>query len=152
MKHFFVAACLLIIQSAAGQKIVKDHYTVSGGLLGAANFSKFRISGNDNLDFNTKFGWGAGGWVNFPLGKVVSLEPQFMYNSLTYSSDAVGALLQDGNANYFSIPLLLKFHLGKNFAITAGPQFDFLTGIDDNLNNNTKDDITSSSIVYTWWN
>ncbi len=147
MKHFFVAACFLIIQSAAGQTIVKDHYTVSGGLLGAANFSKFRISGNDNLDYNTKFGWGAGGWVNFPLGKVISLEPQIMYNSYTYSSDAVGALLQDGKANYLSFPVLLKFHLGKNFAITAGPQFDFLTGIDDNLNNNKKEDITSSSIA-----
>jgi outer membrane protein OmpA-like peptidoglycan-associated protein len=147
MKHFFVAACLLIIQSAAGQKIVKDHYTVSGGLLGAANFSKFRISGNDNLDYSTKFGWGAGGWVNFPLGKVISLEPQLMYNSYTYSSDVTGALLRDGKANYFSIPVLLKFHLGKNFAITAGPQFDFLTGIDDNLNINKKEDITSSSIA-----
>jgi outer membrane protein OmpA-like peptidoglycan-associated protein len=147
MKHLFIVVCLLTLQSAVGQKIVKDHYTVSGGLLGAANFSKFRISGNDNLDYNTKFGWGAGGWVNFPLGKIVSLEPQFMYNSLTYNSDAAATLLKDATAGYFSIPLLLKFHLGKNFAITAGPQFDFLLGINDNLNNNVKDDITSSSIA-----
>jgi outer membrane protein OmpA-like peptidoglycan-associated protein len=147
MKHLFIATCFLIFQSAVGQTIVKDHYTVSGGLLGAANFSQFRVSGNDNLDYNMKFGWGAGGWVNFPLGKVISLEPQFMYNSLSYNSDAVGTLLKDGSAGYFSIPVLLKFHLGDKFAITAGPQFDFLTSIDDNLNNNVKDDITKSSIA-----
>lgn len=71
MKHLLVAACLLIIQSAVGQKIVKEHYTPSVGILGAANFSKFRISGNDNLSFDTKVGWGAGAYVNFPLGKVI---------------------------------------------------------------------------------
>jgi outer membrane protein OmpA-like peptidoglycan-associated protein len=144
MKQLFIAATFLILQSAVGQKIVKEHYTASAGILGAANFSKFRVSGNDNIDFATKFGWGAGAYVNIPLGKVISLEPQFMYNNLTYSTD-VSVILQDAKVGYFSIPLLLKFHLGKNFAITAGPQVDFLTGVDDASNVWAKDDITKTS-------
>jgi outer membrane protein OmpA-like peptidoglycan-associated protein len=146
MKHLFVAACLLIIQSAVGQKIVKDHYTVSGGILGAANFSNFSIKDNSNLSYDMKFGWGAGAWLNFPMGKVLSFEPQFMYNQYTYSTDAQ-ALLSDSKASYFSIPVLLKLHLGDKFAITAGPQFDFLTAVKDDNSNWTKDDVTKSSVA-----
>jgi len=147
MKHFLVAACLLIIQSAVGQKIVKDHYTVSGGILGAVNFSNFSIKDNDNLDYKMKAGWGAGAWLNFPLGKVISFEPQFMYNQYSYNTDATAALLKDSKASYFSIPVLLKLHLGDKFAITAGPQFDFLTSVKDDNNNWTKDDVTKSSVA-----
>ncbi len=146
MKNLLFAAFLLMMHSVSGQKIVKDHYTVSGGLLGAANFSKFRVVDNNSFDYNTKFGWGAGGWINIPLGKAVSFEPQLMYNSYRYSSDVVGALLKDGKAAYISVPVLLKFHLGNNFAITAGPQFDFLSSINDNNNINVKEDLTKTSI------
>jgi outer membrane protein OmpA-like peptidoglycan-associated protein len=146
MKHLLFGACLLLMHSVSGQKIVKDHYTVSGGLLGSGNFSKFRVSGNDNLDFKTKFGWGIGGWINFPLGKVVSLEPQVIYNSYAYSSDNSIGFFQDANAGYLSVPVLFKFHLGKNFALTAGPQFDFLMSVNDNLNINDKEDLKSTSI------
>jgi outer membrane protein OmpA-like peptidoglycan-associated protein len=146
MKHFLVAACLLLLQSAVGQKIVKDHYTVSAGILGAANFTNFSIKDNSNLDYSTQFGWGAGGYINFPLGKVISFEPQFMYNQYAYQTDAT-ALLNDSKASYFSIPVLLKFHLGSKFAITAGPQFDFLTSVNDNNNIWDKEDVTKSSVA-----
>ena len=146
MKQFLVAACFLIIQSAVGQKIVKDHYTVSGGILGAVNFSNFSIKDNSNLDYSMQAGWGAGAWLNFPLGKVISLEPQFMYNQYAYKTDATAALLKDSKAGYFSIPVMLKFHLGDKFAIIAGPQFDFLTSVKDDNNNWTKDDVTNSSV------
>jgi outer membrane protein OmpA-like peptidoglycan-associated protein len=113
------------------QKPVKEHYTVSGGLLGAANLTKFTVIGNQNLDYKMKFGWGAGGWLNIPLGKAFSVEPQLIYNHYVYNSESIGALLDNGSANHLSVPILLKLDIGKNFAITAGPQFDFLMGIKD---------------------
>jgi outer membrane protein OmpA-like peptidoglycan-associated protein len=146
MKQILLAMCMFIIQNTIGQNIVKDHYTVSGGLLGAANFSNFRVADNDNLDYALKLGWGAGGWLNFPLGKAVSFEPQVMYNSYTYSSDATATLLKDAKVGYLSIPVLLKFHLGDKFAFTAGPQVDFVTSVDDRLDINTKDDIVRTNI------
>src|ERR1700712_570656 len=115
-------------------KITKDHYTVSGGLLGAANFSKFRITGTNSSDLKYSFkpGWSAGVWLSFPLGNVVSLEPQGMYSVLHYSPNVnTGAQFQ-GDIKYFSVPVLLKFHVSPGFAFTVGPQFDFL--------NQTKDD------------
>lgn len=140
-----VVFSLMMIQVVLAQKPVKDHYTVSGGLLGAANFSKFNVKGNSNVSYDYKFGWGAGGWLNIPLGHTLSIEPQLMYNNYGYKSDQT-VVLSDGSASYISVPLLLKVGLGKNFALTAGPQFDFLTGIKDNNNNNVKEDFTSTSI------
>jgi outer membrane protein OmpA-like peptidoglycan-associated protein len=85
--------------------------------------------------------------AEYPLNNGISIEPQLIYNSYAYNSDAAAVLMKDASATYFSIPFLIKFHVGKNFAITAGPQFDFLTGVDDKNNNNTKEDLTSTSLA-----
>ena len=54
----FVLSCCMFSMMQA-QNIVKEHYTVSGGLLGAANFSKFRVGGTNsaNVDYNTETGF-----------------------------------------------------------------------------------------------
>ncbi len=59
-------------------KPVKEHYTVSGGILGAANFSKLRVGDNNGFieSDGSRTGYAGGIWLNFPLGMVVSLEPQ----------------------------------------------------------------------------
>ena len=157
MKKLLLNLSLLISMGAMAQdsamtvlpeKKITDHYTVSGGLLGALNFSKFRVSGNDVSDFNfkSKLGWSGGVWLNFPFGKAVSFEPQVMYSSYKYESNVSNATAFTGN--YFSVPLLFKFHLGSAFAITVGPQFDFLRSVKDASNAVTKDDFkkTSTSI------
>ena len=61
MKKLVFVCLILIAQQAIGQKIVKDHYTTSGGVLGAANYSKFRVTDNDALKYDNEFGWSAGG-------------------------------------------------------------------------------------------
>lgn len=129
-------------------KIVKDHYTVSGGLLGAANFSRFGISGTNpgNIKYSFKLGWSAGVWLNFPFGKGVSFEPQGMYSEYNYSPNVnTGAQFQ-GKIKYFSVPLLFKIHAGPAFAFTVGPQFDFLNDTKDTYGNLYKTDFTSNSV------
>jgi outer membrane protein OmpA-like peptidoglycan-associated protein len=156
MKRILIAVALLgsgmtYAQSnapdPASLKIVKEHYTSSFGLLGAANFNKFRVTDNSNVSYDLQLGWGAGIWANFPLGRGVSLEPQLMYNSLPYDAGSAPVLVNNSTAGYLSVPLLLKFHLGKYFAITAGPQFDFLMSLNDDNNNWEKDDLKSTSIA-----
>ncbi len=145
MKKILFVSALFIICRGFGQNIVKEHYTPSGGLLGAANYTKLRVVDNDALKYDFGFGWSAGGWLNFPLGKGVSLEPQVFYTLYSYASDNP-TFLNDGNLDFVSVPLLLKFHLGRNFAITAGPQVDFLVGVTDQTNNNNEDNFTKTSI------
>jgi len=156
LKHYFMKrkllsflACLMIV-AASAQKIVKEHYTVSGGLLGAANFSKFRIPGDNNgsVDYDTKVGWSAGGWLNFPVSRSFSVEPQVMFSALKYETNSItpGVLLNDGKISYLSVPLLLKFHAGDKFAIVVGPQVDFVTSVEDNDNLTTISDVKKTSL------
>jgi outer membrane protein OmpA-like peptidoglycan-associated protein len=143
-----VAACFV---SAAifSQNIVKEHYTTSGGLLGALNFSQFRVTGDNtsNIDYDMQSGWSAGAWVNFPLSKAVSLEPQVMYSFYRYktSNTEPTLLLPNGKMNYISVPVGLKFHLGKAFALSAGPQVDFMMSLDDKNGVAVDDDFKSVS-------
>jgi outer membrane protein OmpA-like peptidoglycan-associated protein len=155
MKKFFLSVLSgCMIASITGQDIVREHYTVSGGLSGAANFTKFNVTGpsSSGIKYNTETGFSAGAWVNFPIGDFFSFEPQIMFSSYSYQSDNTSSLLiGDGEINYLSVPIALKLHAGDKIAITAGPQFDFLKSIEDDVTTNTitrKNFKTASSSVF----
>jgi hypothetical protein len=75
---FFVAALLCVTSSFAQ---TPDKYTVSGGVLGAANYSRFRLSeGIPGTDTKFKWGYAPGVFVTFPFGRAVSLELQGQYS------------------------------------------------------------------------
>jgi len=145
--------CLFVLSCCAfatiySQNVVKEHYTASGGLLGAANFSQFRVTGDNagKPDYNSETGWSAGGWVNFPVNKGFSIEPQLMYSSYSYFTNSTSTvLLKDGNIRYISLPVLLKFHTGDKFAITAGPQLDWFSSFEDKTNTAQEDDFKKTS-------
>jgi outer membrane protein OmpA-like peptidoglycan-associated protein len=119
----------------AQKKSADGFYTASGGILGAGDFSRFRTAGNNlsNIDYKFKPGWTAGAWLNFPLGRYFSFEPQVTYSILNYElKNAVPGAL-NGNIGYFSVPLLLKVHVMPKLALTAGFQIDWVNNVvDDN--------------------
>ncbi|MBZ5858355.1 OmpA family protein [Flavihumibacter profundi] len=125
----------------------KGHYTVSGGLLGAANFSRFRVGGDNpkNIDYNFGTGLGGGAWFNFPFSKVVSFEPQLLFSNYRYDQKDTFSTALNGSIDYFSLPLLLKFNLNKKIALTFGPQFDFLSSVKDDQNNVNKSAFNKTS-------
>src|SRR4030095_11851048 len=114
----FVLSCFIItiIYSQNNAK-----YTVSGGLLGAVNFTKFKAEGTNasKIDYNTETGWSGGLWLNVPVAGGVSIEPQAMFSSYSYQVDnTVPVLVGDGEINYISLPLQLKLSAGDKFAFT----------------------------------
>jgi len=124
-KLLLFAMALVGVSSSFAQ--TKDRYTISGGVLGAANYSSFRLS--DNIaGTDTKFKWGyaPGVYVNFPLGNVISLELQGQYSRLggEYEKNNVTTLNQE--LTYLSVPVFFKIHTGKFLAFNAGAQADFL--------------------------
>ena len=133
----FVLSCV-VAATIYSQNIVKEHYTVSGGVLGSVDWSQFRIpdGAGNTVNYHFKGGWSGGAWINLPLAKAFSIEPQVMYSSHGYkianTSVATPLLMNDGKIKSFAVPLLLKFHLSDKFAITAGPQMDFITTVEDN--------------------
>jgi hypothetical protein len=135
---FLLALSFAVAVTIYSQDNVKEHYTVSGGVLGALNESQFRIpDGNGyTVNYGFKSGWGAGAWVNLPIVNAFSIEPQLMFNSYGYhlrnTSATTPLLINDGKIKYFSVPLFLKFHVIDALAITAGPQLDFINSVEDN--------------------
>ena len=73
-------------------------YSISGGLLGAVNFTDLHLTGtnNSNINFKKKTGFSGGVWLNFPLGKTLSFEPQLMYSSYKYESNITDRTLCKG--------------------------------------------------------
>jgi outer membrane protein OmpA-like peptidoglycan-associated protein len=143
-----MALCGMVFSNIKAQDEARPTYSVSGGLLAAANFSKFKIPDNSTgLEYDSKTGWSAGAWVNIPVSHRFTVEPQLMYSSYRYfTNSATTQLLNDGKINYISLPLLLKFHAAEKIAITAGPQLDFVTSVDDERNIAVKDDFNSTSV------
>jgi len=145
-------AGFVVVTIHAQSTVTTKQYTVSGGLLGALNFSEFRIPDVDTVDYDTQTGWSFGGWLNVPISNGLSFEPQVMYSRYEYHTNNTTAdlLLRSGKISYISLPLLLKLHAGDKFAFTLGPQFDFMTSVDytDNDDNNPgrMDDFHNTSI------
>ena len=129
------------------EKKITDHYTVSGGFLGAVNFTKFRLTGENpgKINFKSKMGWSAGIWLNFPLGKAISFEPQATYSSYKYESNMTNGIVLQGKMDYLCLPLELKFHLAPAIAITAGVQFELVSSVKDDNSNFDKDDFEKNS-------
>lgn len=147
-----MALCGLTFSNLIAQDKTESHYTVSGGLLGAANFSKFRIPDKSatSPDYDTKTSWAAGGWVNFPVTNHFSIEPQLLYSRYEYfTNSTVTQLLNEGAIGYISLPLLLKYNFTDKIAITAGPQIDFLASLDDERGLATNSDFNKTSFSLT---
>jgi len=150
-KIFLLGLSCFAVAAVYSQNISKEEvkkYTVSGGVLGAFNWSKFDTKNTNpaDVEYNYKTGFAAGAWVNFPIVKAFSIEPQVMYSSYSYHTDnnATSLILNDGKIRYISVPLLLKLHAGDQFAFILGPQVDFLSSLKDN-NTGTEDDFKKTS-------
>lgn len=132
MKKLLLLSGMLISLSTFAQqneitplKITKDHYTMSGGLLAGANYSQFRLGSNSPVTSNKwKFGYAGGVWLNFPISRKFSIEPQGLYSLVGGKYVYNGSVNQD--LGYISVPVFLKFDLSKSLALMAGPQVDFL--------------------------
>ena len=128
LKLMSLTVAILLIASQAFSQTSKPKYTISGGLLGALNDTKFRMKNASGVDYKSGIGYAGGLWMNFPLGGIVSFEPQAQLSWLNYSLNSNSSPLKqfDGTLQYQSYPMLFKFQTGKNFSILVGPQFDFL--------------------------
>jgi len=142
-KTFAVLLTLCLSLAIMAQDVVaKDKYTVSGGLLGAVNLSKLRITGTNtgNIDYKFHTGWATGFWLNVPLSKRLSFEPQILLSRNSLIPEVDNGTTFSGKMSYISVPLLLKLHASKSLAFTVGWQQDILTEVKDKNSPNVNDD------------
>lgn len=122
-----LVATLMVAMTSMAQTTKTGKPGISGGLLGALNYTQFRTN-TSNIDYKNDLGWAAGLYLNIPLSTKWSLEAQGQWSTLKYNvKSQVGTIKQfAGTMQYQSYPILLKYQTSKNFALLGGVQVDFL--------------------------
>ena len=153
LKLMSLTVAIFLFAAAAFSQTAKpkSKIGISGGLLGALNYTKFRMKDAPTVDYKNDFGYAAGAYLNFPLTSTISFEPQAQFSFLGYSvnSNNSGVSQFDGTLQYQSYPLLFKFQTGKNFALLAGPQIDFANKISSQTSNYFKRMFVDQSTAVT---
>ena len=101
------------------------------GLKVGSNIHK--ISGQSFKDEFT-YGYHAGAFLQIGLGSKWTIQPEILYNQVnTDTTNRFSELyklsvnkISNIKLSYLSIPILLNYNLGNNFALQAGPQFGIL--------------------------
>ena len=152
-KALLVFSALLLITATNAQKdemMTKPH--VTAGFTGAVNMARFNVkpTGSSSLDYKFDADGLFGFWINVPISERLSFEPQFNFVT-NRMKPASGSSFSDfdGKINYFSVPLLLKFHAGKYIAFPVGIQVDFRNAVKDNNGAFTKNNVLGHSIGAT---
>lgn len=136
--------------SGHAQATAHGGHRISGGILGAANLSMPRVS-NGTTTFEQRPGWAAGSWLNLPMGRFLSLEPQVQYSAMPFRQTAgqtPRSLLADVAINSLSAPVFFKLHLGP-VAVLLGGQVDYPISVVDDPNVVTTESITTFGYLAT---
>jgi outer membrane protein OmpA-like peptidoglycan-associated protein len=131
LKLMSLIVAILVFATTAFSQTAKPKYGISGGLLGALNYTKFRVKDATSLDYKNDLGYAAGVYLNFPISSTISFEPQAQFTWLKYSVNTIPSSPTqfNGTLQYQSYPLLFKFQTSKSFALLVGPQIDFTNKI-----------------------
>ena len=142
----------LFMISANAQKEKMEKQPVSAGITGALNMAQFKVKQRNtptSLDYQFH-GDGMGGlWINIPLSKRFSFEPQILFISNRLKPGNGTSTDFDGRVNYVGLPLLLKIHAGKYLAFPVGIQYDIRTSVNDFNDLWQKEDFQSYSFGVT---
>ena len=153
LKLMSLTVAILLFATAAFSQTAKakSKNGISGGLLGALNYSKFRMKDAAAIDYKNDFGYAAGAYLNIPLTSTISFEPQAQFSWLGYTLNAgpTNPTQFDGTLQYQSYPLLFKFQTGKNFALLVGPQIDFTNKISSQTTSYSKRMFVDQSTAVT---
>ena len=104
------------------------------GVKGGVNFSNIYSTEVDDNNVLTSFN--AGIYTSFPVGDIISIQPEALYSrkggELAYDN-AIATGKTQFKLNYIEVPVLLKVNITENLSVHAGPYFAYL--IDAEVNN-----------------
>jgi hypothetical protein len=107
MKNLVLLISILALTTSVfAQKMAKDRYSISGGILGAMNYDKFCIGGDntDDVGYRGDIGWAAGAWLKSSYWFGFLYRTKVMYSLYAYESNSGNALVSSGNLSYGSVP------------------------------------------------
>jgi hypothetical protein len=101
------------------------------GLKSGLNYTHFSLSNlrdkaAANYTETWKAGFVSGMFVNIPVYKNFSVQPEFLYSAMGGNYYKPDGSQVKARYNFFSIPTIAKYKFCKHWAVFAGSQFDFL--------------------------
>ncbi len=139
-KITFIIGLTLLTTNIFGQN-TSTEYGVKAGI----NYSKYtpnlELDGIEVVDFNRKFGFFVGGFVNFGFSDILKLQPELLFAlqgtntsqeiELRFSphqEPVVGELKTRVTESTISLPIMLQIYPTEKFYIEIGPQFGYIVG------------------------
>ena len=125
-KTTYLVMLILLFQEALGQE--RKFEPVRFGIRTGVNFShlNFLQEGETTL-ISSESSWHSGFHFGFlisvPLRKGFYVQPEYLYSQMSAEVELYGSVY---TANYFSLPVLLKWQFLRRVAILLGPQFGLL--------------------------
>jgi hypothetical protein len=111
------------VQAQTNSSNDESHFGVKGGV----NFSN--IISEDIDDNNVLTSFNAGVYGTFPVGDILSIQPEILYSrkggELTYDNAFATGETQF-KLNYIEVPVLLKVNITDNLSVHAGPYVAYL--------------------------
>ena len=127
---------IILLLSIVAIKYISIGQRIDIGIKGGLNYSKLEIP---DISTSNKTGYHFGAYSLFKLGKL-GLQPEFIF-----SQQGSGVDLEDWDAKYINIPVILKLYLAAGFNLQAGPQFGFLNKAELD-GNNIKEDLKIADV------
>jgi len=129
-----VTLFVFVSHLAHGQDI---YLAVKGG----PHLSNLRSDVSSSADASSYLGWNLALVAsyqqrNLPIG--VSLEAGYIRKGAVFNVDSL-----DYTFEFFGGPILFDYYLTEKVKLSAGPEFAYLTGAQNQLNDSTEIDITS---------
>lgn len=125
----------------------KDAQPIRFGIKAGGNSSYFS---KQEFGMNSqKLGFHAGAFVNIPISKQFSFQPEVLYNQMGARDVISSTPVVNGNQkvqdkltmNYISVPLMIQMRPIDKFYVEAGPEFSYF------INGKMKGDVTTTTTV-----
>ncbi len=127
---FLAAIAITGLSFTTIQAQINDSDSPQFGVKGGVNFSNIIAEEIDDNNVLTSFN--AGVYATFPVGEILSIQPEILYSrkggELKYESDFLSGETQF-KLNYIEVPVLFKVNVTDNLNIQAGPYFAYLVDV-----------------------
>ncbi len=116
-----IALCCSVVNAQSTKEKTKFGFKAGGNLSGFRNAVDY-----PEIGAKAKCGYVLGAFVNIPLSSRFSFQPEFLYSQLGAKSNSIMWGYVTFRYNYFSMPLLVKYKVSRNFNVFAGAELDNL--------------------------
>ena len=123
-------AIILFLGSSYSQTSTDTRETIVFGIKAGLNLSNVYDEQGDNFNADSKFGFVTGGFLSVPLGKLIGIQPEFLFSQKGFQ--AKGSFLLGGDysytktTNFIDVPIFFNLKPTKELSLLIGPQYSYL--------------------------